>query len=55
MTANAPNILIVMADQMAPAFLPIYGHPRPSWRCSVRSVAEAGVCVRTNQAPTKMG
>ena len=27
MTANAPNILIVMADQMAPAFLPIYGHP----------------------------
>jgi choline-sulfatase len=23
--ANAPNILIVMADQMAPAFLPIYG------------------------------
>jgi choline-sulfatase len=27
MTAGAPNILIVMADQMAPAFLPIYGHP----------------------------
>ena len=27
MTAQAPNILIVMADQMAPAFLPIYGHP----------------------------
>jgi choline-sulfatase len=26
MTANAPNILIVMADQMAPAFLPICGH-----------------------------
>jgi len=26
MTAKAPNILIVMADQMAPAFLPIYGH-----------------------------
>ena len=26
MTARAPNILIVMADQMAPAFLPIYGH-----------------------------
>jgi choline-sulfatase len=25
-TARAPNILIVMADQMAPAFLPIYGH-----------------------------
>jgi len=27
MTARAPNILIVMADQMAPAFLPVYGHP----------------------------
>jgi choline-sulfatase len=26
MTANAPNILVVVADQMAPAFLPIYGH-----------------------------
>ncbi len=26
MTAKAPNILIVMADQMAPAFLPIHGH-----------------------------
>ena len=26
MTAGAPNFLIVMADQMAPAFLPIYGH-----------------------------
>src|SRR5260370_34751298 len=26
MTAKAPNILVVMADQMAPAFLPIYGH-----------------------------
>jgi choline-sulfatase len=27
MTAKAPNILIVMADQMAPAFLPVYGRP----------------------------
>ena len=27
MTAKSPNILIVMADQMAPTFLPIYGHP----------------------------
>jgi choline-sulfatase len=26
MTAKEPNILVVMADQMAPAFLPIYGH-----------------------------
>jgi len=27
MSEKTPNILIVMADQMAPAFLPIYGHP----------------------------
>jgi choline-sulfatase len=27
MTAKAPNILLVMADQLAPAFLPIHGHP----------------------------
>jgi choline-sulfatase len=27
MTARTPNVLLVMADQMAPAFLPIYGHP----------------------------
>ena len=26
MTAKPPNVLIVMADQMAPAFLPVYGH-----------------------------
>jgi choline-sulfatase len=26
MTVKTPNILVVMADQMAPAFLPIYGH-----------------------------
>ena len=26
MTARAPNILIVMVDQLAPAFLPAYGH-----------------------------
>ncbi len=26
MTESRPNILIVMTDQMAPAFLPIYGH-----------------------------
>ena len=25
MTADAPNILLVMADQMAPAHLPIFG------------------------------
>ena len=27
MTSEKPNILIVMVDQLAPAFLPIYGHP----------------------------
>jgi choline-sulfatase len=27
MTARAPNFLIVVADQMAPEFLPVYGHP----------------------------
>jgi choline-sulfatase len=27
MTARTPNVLLVMADQMAPAFLPVYGHP----------------------------
>ncbi len=27
MTKRPPNVLIVMADQMAPTFLPIYGHP----------------------------
>ena len=25
--ANRPNILLVMADQLAPQFLPCYGHP----------------------------
>lgn len=27
MPAAKPNILVIMADQMAPAFLPAYGHP----------------------------
>jgi len=26
-TAKRPNILMIMADQLAPQFLPIYGHP----------------------------
>ena len=25
--ARGPNILVLMADQLAPAFLPAYGHP----------------------------
>src|ERR1700684_4582756 len=42
MTAKAPNILIVMADQMAPAFLPIYGHPLVKTP-NIDDVAKAGV------------
>ena len=42
MTAKAPNILIVMADQMAPAFLPIYGHALTGAPNMVR-LAESGV------------
>jgi choline-sulfatase len=42
MTVRAPNILIVMADQMAPAFLPIYGHA--STRApNMLSLADSGV------------
>ncbi|MBV8473189.1 MAG: sulfatase-like hydrolase/transferase, partial [Hyphomicrobiales bacterium] len=26
MSVKPPNILLVMVDQLAPAFLPIYGH-----------------------------
>ena len=40
MISDAPNILIVMADQMAPAFLPIYGHR------VVRAPIHAGACAR---------
>ncbi len=42
MTAKAPNILIVMADQMAPAFLPIYGHPLVR-APNMQDLARAGV------------
>jgi choline-sulfatase len=42
MTAKAPNILIVMADQMAPAFLPIYGHPLTRTP-NMQALAESGV------------
>jgi choline-sulfatase len=42
MTAKAPNILIVMADQMAPAFLPIYGHPLTR-APNMQTLAESGV------------
>jgi len=42
MTARAPNILIVMADQMAPAFLPIYGH-RGTRAPNMEALAKSGV------------
>ena len=42
MTARAPNILIVMADQMAPAFLPIYGH-RVTRAPNMEALARSGV------------
>ncbi len=42
MTARPPNILIVMADQMAPAFLPIYGHALTR-APNMQALAQAGV------------
>ena len=42
MTAGAPNILLVMADQMAPAFLPIYG-PAPTRAPFLTALAKDGV------------
>ncbi len=42
MTARRPNILIVMADQMAPAFLPIYGHPL-TLAPNMEALAQCGV------------
>ena len=42
MTAKAPNFLIVMADQMAPAFLPIYGHPLVR-APNMQALAQSGV------------
>jgi choline-sulfatase len=40
--ARQPNILIVMADQMAPAFLPIYGHPLTR-APNMEALAQSGV------------
>jgi choline-sulfatase len=42
MTARQPNILIVMADQMAPAFLPIYGQPLTR-APNMQALAQSGV------------
>ncbi len=42
MTAKAPNILLVIADQMAPAFLPVYGH-RLTRAPNIEGLASSGV------------
>ena len=58
MTAKAPNILIVMADQMAPAFLPIYGHPlvrAPNMQALARQgvVFDSAYCASPLCAPSR--
>src|ERR1700733_11858464 len=58
MTAKAPNILIVMADQMAPAFLPIYGHPlvrTPNMQALARDgvVFDSAYCASPLCAPSR--
>jgi choline-sulfatase len=58
MTAKAPNILIVMADQMAPAFLPIYGHPltrAPNLQAAAREgvVFDSAYCSSPLCAPSR--
>ena len=42
MSTNAPNILLIMADQLAPQFLPCYGHPLVQ-APSLQRLAEEGV------------
>jgi choline-sulfatase len=58
MTAKTPNILIVMADQMAPAFLPIYGHAltrAPNMQALARSgvVFDSAYCASPLCAPSR--
>jgi choline-sulfatase len=58
MTAKAPNILIVIADQMAPAFLPIYGHAltrAPNMEALARSgvVFDSAYCNSPLCAPSR--
>jgi choline-sulfatase len=58
LTAKAPNILIVMADQMAPAFLPIYGHPlvrAPNMQALARDgvVFDSAYCASPLCAPSR--
>jgi len=42
MSTSAPNILLIMADQLAPQFLPCYGHPLVQ-APSLQRLAEEGV------------
>src|SRR6478736_2482547 len=58
MTAKAPNFLIVMADQMAPASLPIYGHslvPAPNMQALARDgvVFDSAYCASPLCAPSR--
>src|SRR6204780_5428287 len=58
MTAKAPNILIVMADQMAPAFLPAYGHeivktPNIDALARVGVVFDSAYCASPLCAPSR--
>ncbi len=58
MTAKAPNILIVMADQMAPASLPIYGHSlvrAPNMQALARDgiVFDSAYCASPLCAPSR--
>ena len=41
MSARRPNILLVMFDQLAPQFLPIYGHPLVETP-AMAAISEAG-------------
>jgi choline-sulfatase len=58
MPAKAPNILIVMADQMAPACLPIYGHSllrAPNMQALARDgvVFDSAYCASPLCAPSR--
>jgi choline-sulfatase len=58
MIAKAPNILIIMADQMAPAFLPIYGHSlvrTPNMQALARDgvVFDSAYCASPLCAPSR--
>jgi len=58
MTARQPNVLVVMADQMAPAFLPIYGHPiarAPNLQALAKSgvVFESAYCASPLCSPSR--